>query len=60
MLSRLEAYARERDIRLVRLETGIQQEAAIRMYERWGYVRIPLFPPCFEDPVSRCCERRVE
>src|SRR5262245_10997374 len=33
MLSRLEAYAREHDIDLVRLETGIHQAAAIRLYE---------------------------
>jgi ribosomal protein S18 acetylase RimI-like enzyme len=59
MLSRLEEYAREHDIGLVRLETGIYQEAAIRMYERSGYVRIPPFPPYFDDPVSRCYERRI-
>jgi len=59
MLSRLEAYAREHDIGLVRLETGIHQEAAIRLYERWGYVRTPPFPPYRDDPVSRCYERRL-
>ena len=59
MLLRLEHHARERGIDLVRLETGIHQEAAIRMYERWGYVRIPPFPPYFDDPVSRCYERRI-
>ena len=59
MLSRLETYAREHEIGLVRLETGIYQEAAIRMYERSGYVRIPPFPPYFDDPVSRCYERRI-
>jgi len=59
MLSRLEEYAREHKIGLVRLETGIHQEAAIRMYERCGYVQIPPFPPYFDDPVSRCYERRV-
>lgn len=59
MLSRLEGYAREHNIVLVRLETGIHQEAAIRLYERWGYVRVAPFPPYFEDPVSRCYERRI-
>jgi len=59
MLSHLEGYAREHDIALVRLETGIHQEAAIRLYERWGYVRVPPFPPYFDDPVSRCYEKRV-
>jgi ribosomal protein S18 acetylase RimI-like enzyme len=59
MLSRLERYAREHDISLVRLETGVHQEAAIRLYERGGYVRIPPFPPYFDDPVSRCYEKRL-
>jgi putative acetyltransferase len=59
MLSRLEGYAREHDIALVRLETGIHQGTAIRMYEQWGYERIPPFPPYFDDPVSRCYERRI-
>jgi len=59
MLLLLEQHAREHGVGLVRLETGIHQEAAIRMYERWGYVRIPPFPPYFEDPVSRCYERRI-
>ena len=60
MLSPLEEYAREHHIMLVRLETGIHQAAAISMYERWGYVRIPPFPPYFDDPVSRCYERRID
>jgi putative acetyltransferase len=59
MLSRLEEYAREHAIDLVRLETGVHQEAAIRLYERSGYVRVPPFPPYFDDPVSRCYERRI-
>ena len=59
MLSRLEGYAREHGIDLVRLETGIHQQAAIRLYERGGYARIPPFPPYFEDPVSRCYEKRI-
>jgi putative acetyltransferase len=59
MLARLEEYAREHGIGLVRLETGIYQNAAIRLYERRGYVRIPPFPPYFDDPVSLCYERRI-
>jgi len=60
MLSRLEGYAREHGIHLVRLETGIHQDAAIRLYEGQGYARIPPFPPYFDDPVSRCYEKRLE
>ena len=30
-----------------------------RMYEERGYAQIPPFPPYFDDPVSRCYERRI-
>jgi len=60
MLSQLEGFAREHGIDVVRLETGIHQHTAIRLYEGCGYVRIPPFPPYFDDPVSRCYERRLE
>ncbi len=33
--------------------------AAIRLYERAGYRRIPPFGEYVEDPVSLCYERRV-
>jgi len=41
---------------LLRLETGIHQQAAIHLYEQYGFRRIPPFGPYFEDPVSRCYE----
>lgn len=59
MLRHLEALARAEGRRLVRLETGIHQPAAIRLYERAGFKRIPPFPPYFEDPVSLCYEKRL-
>ena len=41
----LEAEARGRGYRKVVLETGVRQPAAIRLYEREGYRRIPAYPP---------------
>jgi ribosomal protein S18 acetylase RimI-like enzyme len=58
MLDHLTDYARSRGVAIVRLETGIHQHAAIRLYEAYGFRRIPPFPPYTDDPVSRCYERR--
>ena len=59
LLEHLAAYARERGASLLRLETGIHQAAAIRLYERWGFARIAPFGPYFDDPVSLCYEKRI-
>jgi GNAT superfamily N-acetyltransferase len=37
ILAHLEAYARNQGITIMRLETGVYQEAAIRLYQRMGY-----------------------
>jgi len=50
-------YARRHSIDTLRLETGIHQHAAIALYERVGFVRIPPFGPYTDDPVSRCYEK---
>jgi GNAT superfamily N-acetyltransferase len=59
LVNRLAEYARERGVGLLRLETGIHQTAAIQLYERLGFRRIPPFGPYFEDPLSRCYEKRI-
>ena len=59
LVNHLAAYVLARGITLLRLETGIHQEAAIRLYERLGFARIPPFPPYREDPLSRCYEKRL-
>src|SRR5215212_12148233 len=43
MLDHLADYTRAQSIALLRLETGIHQHAAIRLYERAGFYRIPPF-----------------
>lgn len=59
MLGHLEDYAREQDIRVLRLETGIHQKEAICLYEKWGFQEIPPFGGYVEDPLSRFFEKRI-
>ena len=59
ILSHLAGYARERQIDLLRLETGIYQTEAIGLYERWGFVRRPPFGEYREDPLSVYFEKRL-
>lgn len=59
MLNHLERYAQQHDINVLRLETGIHQHEAIALYEQFGFQRIPPFGEYFQDPVSRCYEKRV-
>lgn len=58
LIARLAEHARAHGITTLRLETGTQQLAAIALYERAGFRRIPPFPPYCEDPNSLCFERR--
>jgi putative acetyltransferase len=59
LLNHLADYARAHGVGLLRLETGIHQAAAIRLYERVGFQRIPPFGPYREDPLSLCYEKRI-
>ena len=58
-LDHLTAYAREQDVFLLRLETGIHQKEAIALYEGIGFQRIPPFGEYREDPNSRFYEKRI-
>jgi putative acetyltransferase len=59
MLAHLEAHARAHHVLLLRLETGIHQQEAIGLYERWSFYRIPPFGPYTGDPLSRFYEKRL-
>ncbi|HRW07953.1 MAG TPA: GNAT family N-acetyltransferase [Caldilineaceae bacterium] len=59
LLDHFEELARSNGVKLLRLETGIYQTEAIRLYERYGYYRIPPFGSYREDPVSLCYEKRI-
>lgn len=60
LLDHLAAFARNNGIRLLRLETGIHQTHAIRLYEGAGFHRIPPFGPYGDDPVSLCYEKQIQ
>jgi putative acetyltransferase len=59
LLDHLAEYARGHGVGLLRLETGIHQAAAIRLYERTGFQRIPPFGAYIEDPLSLFYEKRI-
>lgn len=59
MLRHLTDYAQGQGIELLRLETGIHQRAAIGLYERLGFRRIPPFGEYQNDPLSRFYEKRL-
>jgi ribosomal protein S18 acetylase RimI-like enzyme len=52
MLRHLAAYAEERQVSVLRLETGIYQTEAIGLYERFGFQRRSPFGEYREDPNS--------
>ena len=57
ILDHLVGYAKNQDVRLLRLETGIHQRAAIALYERAGFQRVPPFGEYKDDPLSRFYEK---
>lgn len=52
LLAALAAQARLRGLRLLRLETGVSQPEALRLYERCGFRRRAPFGAYREDPLS--------
>jgi ribosomal protein S18 acetylase RimI-like enzyme len=60
MLVHLGDYARAHGVRLLRLETGIHQKDAIRLYEGMGFQRIPPFGEYREDPLSHFYEKQID
>ena len=60
LLDHLADYARSHKVWILRLETGIHKHAAIGLYERSGFQRIPPFGEYRDDPVSRCYEKRIQ
>lgn len=56
----LAGHARQNQVRLLRLETGIYQTEAIGLYERYGFRRIPPFGNYTDDPLSLCYEMQLD
>jgi ribosomal protein S18 acetylase RimI-like enzyme len=59
MLAHLADYALGQGVRLLRLETGIHQKDAIRLYEGMGFRSIPPFGEYRADPLSRFYEKGI-
>jgi GNAT superfamily N-acetyltransferase len=59
LLNHLADHARAQGVSLLRLETGIHQAEAIRLYEGMGFQRIPPFGDYVEDPLSIFYEKRI-
>ena len=59
LLAALEDEALSRHCHTVRLETGIRQRAAVRLYEQCGYDLRPAFPPYVDDPLSLFMEKAL-
>jgi ribosomal protein S18 acetylase RimI-like enzyme len=57
ILDRLAEHALQNGVTVLRLETGIHQKAAIRLYEQYGFARVPPFGDYWDDPVSLCYEK---
>ena len=59
IVNHLADHAQRHGIRVLRLETGIHQQAAICLYENMGFQRIPPFGEYKEDPLSRFYEKPI-
>ena len=60
MLDRLSQYAQERQVTVLRLETGMYQTDAIRLYERYGFERRGPFGEYKVDPLSIYLEKKLK
>jgi putative acetyltransferase len=54
ILSALETIGGDLGYNALQLETGLRQPAAIRLYEKAGYQRIPAYGRYRNDPLSVC------
>ena len=59
LMNRLETLAIERGIKKLKLETGIFQDPAIRLYQNLGYEKVPPFGDYNEDPLSIFMEKII-
>jgi putative acetyltransferase len=59
VLEALEARASEAGVRCLRLETGIENHAALALYERAGFARRDPFGDYLPDPLSVFMEKQL-
>jgi putative acetyltransferase len=60
LLQEREARAMSAGLSIIRLETGVSQDEALRLYQRAGYQRRGPFGAYSEDPFSVFMEKRLE
>lgn len=56
LLDALEEHARDAGVTVIRLETGDRSDAALALYEKRGYVRIPRFGEYVDSASSICMQ----
>lgn len=59
LLAAIEAYARDAGATVIQLETGPLSTAALALYEKHGYARIPNFGPYVGDDFSVCMAKTL-
>ena len=59
LLEELERVARELDLEVLRLETGVHQPESVALYERAGYRSIPPYGEYIGNTYSLCYEKRL-
>jgi len=59
VLAAVEAEARRRGYRELRLETGVKQPEAIELYQSAGFVLIPCWGIYEQAPLSRCLAKQL-
>jgi putative acetyltransferase len=59
ILAALEARASEEEVRCLRLETGIENHAALALYERAGFTRCDPFGDYRPDPFSVFMQKKL-
>ena len=59
LLEAIEASAKEKGLSVLRLETGVRQDAAIKLYERHGFATCEPFGSYRPDPLSLFMEKRL-
>ena len=59
IVGELERWALEQAYRAAVLETGVEQHAAVALYERSGYTRIPLYGPYVGMDLSICMRKQL-
>ena len=60
LLGAAEQHARDARAHVIQLETGPRSLAALALYEKHGYVRIPNFGPYVGDEFSVCMEKMLK